>query len=277
MDTSQGQDQSQRRQEDVDEDRAGGGKDRLRHGAEKVVQRPVAQVDEQAGTSAHYEHPTKADGAEGPHHRGGILGAHGALADGRGGRLEVERRREVIDSNLHDEGSPQVFLLAQEAVTGRQDVEASGGRPEEEPARESDPPAPRAWCSEITPVSRRCSAWGANRFDIAGDRQCVGRVEGAEESVADAAFDSEVRSLYRSADACESYGACAKNVIKHLTCRRRLRSDHGRGYIEQAFRRLAVRSDLLHGPENAPFLQRKDHRLLGTGCSNAQDGRRDMP
>jgi len=81
----------------------------------------------------------------------------------------------------------------------------------------------------------------------------------------------------RSADACESFGACAKNIIKHLTCRRRLRGGYGRGYIEQAFRRLAVRSNLVHGPENALFLQRKDHRLLGSGRSVSARDRLEGP
>ena len=69
----------------------------------------------------------------------------------------------------------------------------------------------------------------------------------------------------RAADACESFGACCKRIIKHLTCRRERSAKFGRGYIEQAFRRVTVRASLLHGPENAPFLQRKDHKLLGTG------------
>eukprot|EP00966_Prymnesium_polylepis_P024675 569183-Prymnesium_polylepis.2 len=54
----------------------------------------------------------------------------------------------------------------------------------------------------------------------------------------------------RVADACESYGACAKRVIKHLTCRRALRAGFGRGFVEQAFRRLTVRAGLIHGPES---------------------------
>ena len=38
-----------------------------------------------------------------------------------------------------------------------------------------------------------------------------------------------------------------------------------RGYIEQAFRRVCVRSSLIHGSANAPYLQRKDHALLAEG------------
>ena len=73
----------------------------------------------------------------------------------------------------------------------------------------------------------------------------------------------------RAADSCESYGSCAKKTIKFLTCRRAISASFSRGYIEQAFRRLAVRSDLLHGPENAPFLQRADHALASNGRMNA--------
>ena len=77
----------------------------------------------------------------------------------------------------------------------------------------------------------------------------------------------------RSCDACESFGAMAKKIIKFTTCRRRMRecTEHesadgtrrwlqtfNRGYIEQAFRRLSVRESLQHGPQNAPFQQRAD-------------------
>ena len=81
----------------------------------------------------------------------------------------------------------------------------------------------------------------------------------------------------RAADACESYGACAKRVVKHLTCRRALRIGFGRGFIEQAFRRLVVRSGLIHGEENAPFLQRQDARLLGAGRLSAAHSRSEGP
>ena len=67
----------------------------------------------------------------------------------------------------------------------------------------------------------------------------------------------------RSADACESFGAKLKKIIKHLTCRRHLgkeASDHHsnhkvwkqtftKGYIEQAFTRVCVSESLKHGEE----------------------------
>ena len=86
----------------------------------------------------------------------------------------------------------------------------------------------------------------------------------------------------RSCDACESFGAMVKKLIKHTTCRRRVcgaqqtlhvsstdstkrwQQTFNRGYIEQAFRRVTVRESLQHGPENAPFLQRAD------ACRTAQ-------
>ena len=86
----------------------------------------------------------------------------------------------------------------------------------------------------------------------------------------------------RSCDACEALGSSMKKIIKHLTCRRRTsasqihshRSANGaklwvqtfkRGYIEQTFRRVCVRAELLHGEGNTPYLQRADHRLLTKG------------
>eukprot|EP00316_Scyphosphaera_apsteinii_P016597 CAMPEP_0119316506 /NCGR_PEP_ID=MMETSP1333-20130426/39836_1 /TAXON_ID=418940 /ORGANISM="Scyphosphaera apsteinii, Strain RCC1455" /LENGTH=191 /DNA_ID=CAMNT_0007322169 /DNA_START=52 /DNA_END=623 /DNA_ORIENTATION=+ len=85
----------------------------------------------------------------------------------------------------------------------------------------------------------------------------------------------------RSCDACESFGAIVKKVIKHLTCRRSIKSDSTphhvdrverwrqtfqRGFIQQAFERVCVRAELRLGPENAPFLQRSDVRgLQATG------------
>lgn len=93
----------------------------------------------------------------------------------------------------------------------------------------------------------------------------------------------------RAADACESFGAVTKHIIKKLTCRRRTRSAKGssvsvihkrrrsgsgrakwsqsftRGYIEQCFRRLAVRESLLHGRENACYLSREDWKLKMKG------------
>ena len=86
----------------------------------------------------------------------------------------------------------------------------------------------------------------------------------------------------RSCDACESFGAMVKKVIKHSTCRRRLRgktTEHTskigvyagssarkwkqvftKGYIQQAFERVTVRETIRHGADNAPFLQRVDAR-----------------
>ena len=81
----------------------------------------------------------------------------------------------------------------------------------------------------------------------------------------------------RAADACESFGACSKKTIKFLTCRRKIGASFGRGYIEQAFRRLAVRADLIHGPENAPYLMRSDHRLLVDGRANEGLSRAEGP
>mmetsp|Transcript_13807 Transcript_13807/g.29920 ORF Transcript_13807/g.29920 Transcript_13807/m.29920 type:complete len:207 (+) Transcript_13807:1497-2117(+) len=92
----------------------------------------------------------------------------------------------------------------------------------------------------------------------------------------------------RAADSCESYGAMVKKMIKHSTCRHRVRGDSSssvgpayahehkrgdklwrqtfrRGYIEQAFRRCCVRESLLHGEENVPFLQRSDYQLKQKG------------
>ena len=76
-----------------------------------------------------------------------------------------------------------------------------------------------------------------------------------------------------------------KKVIKNLTCRRHVPKNgdvfqHGcgekswrqtfrRGYVEQCFRRTCVRSSLLHGPDNEPYLERHHHKLRGTGRSTA--------
>ena len=74
----------------------------------------------------------------------------------------------------------------------------------------------------------------------------------------------------------------AKKIIRHLTCRRRHSAiqQHGhetadgqklwqqtfkRGYIEQTFRRMAVRSELMHGKANQPFFQRSDYALKEKG------------
>ena len=69
----------------------------------------------------------------------------------------------------------------------------------------------------------------------------------------------------RSADACESYGACAKRVVKHLTCRRAISARFTRGWVAQAFRRLVVRAGLIHGEANEPYLLPRDAQLLGSG------------
>jgi hypothetical protein len=87
----------------------------------------------------------------------------------------------------------------------------------------------------------------------------------------------------RSCDACESFGAMTKKIIKHSTCRRHLGSgavDHfagpagsrrkwthtfKRGFIEQAFRRVCVRESLAHGEANAPYLQRASALRVTTG------------
>ena len=88
----------------------------------------------------------------------------------------------------------------------------------------------------------------------------------------------------RSCDACESFGAMIKKIIKHLTCRRakmtdltahhvggveRWRQSFTRGYIQQAFERVSVRAELRLGPENALYAQRSDVRgLLAIGRSS---------
>ena len=86
----------------------------------------------------------------------------------------------------------------------------------------------------------------------------------------------------RSCDACESFGCVFKKLIRHATCRRRTsptqtfthRSANGRqlwsqtfkkGYIEQSFKRVVVRAELLHGEANEPYLQRVDHALKEKG------------
>ena len=92
----------------------------------------------------------------------------------------------------------------------------------------------------------------------------------------------------RSCDACESFGAMIKKIIKHLTCRRavkanatphhvggveRWRQTFTRGFIQQAFERVSVRAELRLGPENAAYAQRSDVRgLLATGRSMGAKG-----
>eukprot|EP00966_Prymnesium_polylepis_P326173 7382094-Prymnesium_polylepis.1 len=95
----------------------------------------------------------------------------------------------------------------------------------------------------------------------------------------------------RSADACESFGAMFKKLIKHSTCRRRVMGDKttthnpkataqssrarwkqtfNRGYIEQAFTRACVRESLQHGEENAPYRQRVDVLRTTTGKATSK-------
>jgi hypothetical protein len=85
----------------------------------------------------------------------------------------------------------------------------------------------------------------------------------------------------RSCDACESLGATIKCIIRHTTCRRRSSrgktahvsrdgkklwySTFSRGYVEQAFRRVCVRANLIHGDANARYLQKADCSLLNQG------------
>ena len=95
----------------------------------------------------------------------------------------------------------------------------------------------------------------------------------------------------RSCDACESFGALVKKVIKHATCRRRVKGNakstvHNSkfkaeglnyrtwtqafnvGFVEQAFSRVCVRESLQHGEANAPFMQRKDALRTATGVAS---------
>ena len=85
----------------------------------------------------------------------------------------------------------------------------------------------------------------------------------------------------RSCEACESFGAMCKKIIKHLTCRRNLSdiSHHSdvtgkksswvqsfkKGWVQQTFERLCVRESLLHGVTNSRYLTREDHALLTQG------------
>ena len=96
----------------------------------------------------------------------------------------------------------------------------------------------------------------------------------------------------RSCDACESFGAMVKKVIKHNTCRRRLQGEEAvahvssrrrwkqtfnKGYIEQAFARTCVREAIRHGEENAPFLQRVDARRAALGKDTNGKRKREDP
>ena len=102
----------------------------------------------------------------------------------------------------------------------------------------------------------------------------------------------------RSCDACESFGAMFKKLIKHSTVRRRLKGDEmthkskataqvsarrwkqtfNKGYIQQAFTRACVRESLQHGEDNRPYRQRKDVRRTSTGkASNCRKGAEESP
>ena len=94
----------------------------------------------------------------------------------------------------------------------------------------------------------------------------------------------------RSCDACESFGAMCKKIIKHLTCRRHVttapsnhnnasrtktwRQSFTRGWVQQTFERLCVRQSLIHGEENARYLQREDVKLKTRGKVSAAKVRR---
>ena len=90
----------------------------------------------------------------------------------------------------------------------------------------------------------------------------------------------------RSCDACESLGSSIKKLIRHLTCRRRASTQlHAhksrigknkiwtlafkRSYIEQAFKRVSVRADLIYGEDNLRYLQRADGLLQDKGRASA--------
>eukprot|EP00965_Chrysotila_dentata_P218190 6190449-Pleurochrysis_carterae.AAC.1 len=84
----------------------------------------------------------------------------------------------------------------------------------------------------------------------------------------------------RSCDACESFGAMLKKIIKQLTCRLNVRMSgkslftgannsswtqtFTRGYTKQAFRRVCVRASMIHGDANARYTKRQDERLETT-------------
>ena len=88
----------------------------------------------------------------------------------------------------------------------------------------------------------------------------------------------------RSCDACESFGAMVKTIIKTATCRRRIstetqhttgqrgnrrrwRQSFTKGYIEQAFNRVSARELLRSDTSdaNASFLLRQDYRRMSRG------------
>ena len=105
----------------------------------------------------------------------------------------------------------------------------------------------------------------------------------------------------RSADACESFGARLKKLIKHLTCRRRCRVDavgvpeehiHSStrdgvkkkwtqalqvGYIQQAFSRACVSVANLYTAESRLFLQREDARQISIGRAGKRRDEQPAP
>ena len=104
----------------------------------------------------------------------------------------------------------------------------------------------------------------------------------------------------RACDACESYGALVKKIIKHATCRRRVkggsstgpafahehkragsikkwRQTFTRGYVEQTFRRCCVKEKLLHGEANVPYLQRTDWKLKRRGVKSEAKVKDERP
>jgi hypothetical protein len=94
----------------------------------------------------------------------------------------------------------------------------------------------------------------------------------------------------RSCDACESFGAMVKKLIKHSTCRRRVTGEAVQhrprlsgtastrrwkqtfkvGYIQQAFTRACVRESLRHGKENEKYLLRVDAVRAATGAAGSK-------
>ena len=103
--------------------------------------------------------------------------------------------------------------------------------------------------------------------------------------------------MRRACDACESFGAMTKKLIKHSTCRRRLgrgEVEHKKtgsgtaatrrwkqtftvGYIQQAFTRACVREALRHGEENLPYLLRVDAVRAANGVAVPQRKRAMAP
>ena len=66
----------------------------------------------------------------------------------------------------------------------------------------------------------------------------------------------------RSCEACESFGAVCKAIIKNTTCKRAITTKFTKGYVQQCFERVSAREQLLNGPTNAPYMQREDARAV---------------